>query len=169
MSTALHSPRIDEDESTELDATAASEIALGETQSLNAWSEADDLLEPQRRSWKLPVTLAILAAAVAATSLFMAWPHPTAPNIQQPPASVAAQPPQPLTADDQFIADLASHWGPIPDRPQTIHDGLSVCSLLARGANKTTIEQDLVNKKILTTPDAEFFVNTAAAHYCPQG
>ena len=154
-----------------------------ETQSVYAWSHTDDddTLLIQRRSWKLPLAAAILAATGLAAAGITVWPHhstlrnPAAPPQAAPHSSIAPAPaaappaPQAITTDDQFIAELASHWGPIPDRSQVIHDGLSVCSLISRGADKPTIEHDLVNKKVLDEPDAEFFVNTAAAHYCPQG
>jgi Protein of unknown function (DUF732) len=172
---------MDELESTqaaELDGTAPAP-SHGETQHIHAWADEDDL-EPQHRSWKIPVSLAVLAAAAAVTTAVVtAWPrqeplHVEAHAVLPAPAAAAPAVPAPSTTqagnsyDDQFITDLSQQWGrPIPDRPQVIHDGLSVCSLLARGASKVSIEQSLVDKHILDAPDAAIFVNTSAQHYCP--
>jgi hypothetical protein len=150
-----------------------------ETQSIHAWARADDDPElsevSERRSWKLPVTLVALAAAAAVTvGAVQMWPHhDVKPQVKAVNAAAVAysiamaQPPKPPSTDDKFIADLSARWGMITDRPGEIHDGISVCGLMARGATRAAIQQDMVNKHVNTPADAEFFVNTAVNNYCP--
>lgn len=161
-----------------------------QTQSLHAWSQADNAEAITeyipRRSWKIPTAAAVLAASVAVTAaVFLAWPHtpaPTpraAPASQAPPPTQAAAPPQPsITStppiqvqnpNQRFVAILkAQGWiFSVPDS-QIADEGRSVCTNLANGV---TFDQQVDRSAAasgIERSHALRFTITAADILCPQ-
>jgi hypothetical protein len=134
----------------------------GNTQSINAWSLADDEDDAEVitwRSWKLPTAVAAAAlVAVGGASAYMAWHEPAQRAEQHSPPSPAASPPAaPAVAptrdpdtrantDPRFLYGVAAAYdsrflygvtpgGPCGDAPQQFGytvDGGAVATCLAQ-------------------------------------
>lgn len=160
-----------------------------ETQGIYAWSHDDETeaapeQPPPRRSWKLPVTLAAVAAAGAITAgVVMAWPHarPTAPVAGPTPSTTTPTPlrakqlpdapPAPMNPDDRFIAKLKTQgWtDTVPNRQSAINGGHQVCTNLAGGADFPHVVHDILRgTDNINIDTATYFAETAIDAYCPQ-
>lgn len=174
----------------DVESTQAAELELtapapsqDETQSIHAWADDDDDTEIVRhRSWKIPVSVAVLAAASAITAgVVMAWPqhHIVA---AQPPA--AAQPvpvlvpdrplktvdqPPPLTPDQQFLAALNQEGlKPIGDPTVAIKAAHETCDYLAAGHTRTqAVQHYAANNPELTPTQLATAIEITAQTYCP--
>lgn len=164
-----------------LDATAPAPSA-DETQHIYAWSHDDDteLATTQRRSWKLPIALASLAAAAAITTgTIIAWPEhhivatqtPTAPVAPAPvpTRTVEPAPPAPLTPDQQYLAALDKEGlKPIGNPAAAIKAAHGDCDYLAAGHTRAeAVQHYTVNNPGLTQADLATVIDLAAQTYCP--
>jgi Protein of unknown function (DUF732) len=162
----------------------------GETQSLHAWSQADDG-EPittyiPRRKWTLPYTLAALAAAAAVgATVYLAntvaddlprhTPSAAAPTaapaeipVPAPPTITASPPVNPMNIDDRFLALLKQRGVIILAPPIGIKGAHDTCTELAQGYNARQIADAFVRGTPGVTIATEaIFVATAQEVYCP--
>ncbi len=172
---ALKSPAMDDEP------TQAADLGAGETQSIHAWSQADDYTEPdiptQHRGWKLPVAASLVAVAAVAAGAFALWPHhtvQTAPAQRAPkPAAqkpVIAPPPPaaPTDPDSRFIAFLKQQRIRVISPSMAIKAGHWVCEKEAQGFSDPELAQALVNSTPGSNLDTEaMFVDIAHEVYCP--
>lgn len=176
-------------EAADAEHTLAAEIANSETQSIRAWSQASaddtEIAEaPGRRSWKVPVAVATVAAAAAVVAgVVQLWPHHSTPKT---PAAVAAPPevktqsaaPALAPADKTFIDSLNAYGlsgktdkrGPAQYQAEMIAFGRSMCRLLTDdGLTLDQVVQAAYEKSpALTEVQAHVVVDYAIAAYCPQ-
>lgn len=149
------------------------------TQSIAAWSQEDDYTElavqPHQRSWKIPITLAALAAAAAITTgTIQLWPHPTppagpttsAPTIHPPKAAAPpTQPPQ--TPDQEFLALLRKRDIDVINPTTAINAAHGICTSEKQGEPDQQIAQELANGSPgLNLDSANVFVITSHEVYC---
>lgn len=167
----------------EAEPTLAAITPEDETQSLHAWSQADDgdaITEyiPQR-SWKFPALVTVLAASAAVTAAaFLAWPEsatnplvaPEKPNVAAPAhPSIAPSPPlQAQSPDQRFLALIQQRGIRIVSQPLAVAAAHWVCTQEAKGYPDPDIAQALVN----STPGSNLktesiFVDTTREVYCP--
>jgi hypothetical protein len=164
----------------EAEPTLPADLADSETQSIHAWSQADNAeaitTYIPRRSWKIPAGLAALAvAAVVTTGVVHEWPHtqppaaqttpvaPVAPKIQPPPL-----PALPATPDQRFIALLKQRGVIVVSPPLAINGAHETCTNLAKGYTA----REIAEAEVKATPGANIntestFVATAQEVYCP--
>jgi hypothetical protein len=169
---------------------AAHHTEEDQTQSLHAWSQADDgeaITEYiPRRSWKLPATVAAVAACAAiAAGAFLARPHTPAPTpptaaptaaaplptqeAPTPAPTIAASPPvKPMSLDDRFIALLKQRNVIVVSPLLAINGGHKTCAYLAQGHSA----REIAEAETRATPGANLntentFVATAQEIYCP--
>lgn len=163
------------------------------TQSIYAWSEHndDDTVLIQRRSWKIPVALAVLATAAAVTTgVVMMWPAhkaslpaqtpsvAAAPSVVVPPSVVA--PPPPLSPDELFINTLNAGikdpaYKPAQQGdPQAILMGHDVCTKMSNlyRADSSSAYGELEHQMTAATgmPGnwADAIILSSVRAYCPQ-
>jgi hypothetical protein len=170
--------------------TAAGTAATdSETQSIHAWALDSDDTEPvsHRRSWKLPIALASLAAAAAVTTgVVMAWPQQQHPHHPAPPQPTKAAEPTVIRAD----ADKAPQYVPPTDPdgrfawllreqgipvqiPQDVAidgaQGRAICVRLSHGETDQQMMQDIMAGTPGISPhDAWTWVDNAIAVFCPR-
>lgn len=171
-----------------LDATAPAPSA-DETQHIYAWSHDDDdteLATTQRRSWKLPIALASLAAAAAITTgTIIAWPehHIVAAQTPTAPAQISPAPERPLkiadpspaapmpppTPDQQFVAALEKEGlKPVGDPAVAIRNAHRTCDYLAAGHTRTqAVQYYTAGNPELTPAELATIIELAAQTYCP--
>jgi hypothetical protein len=167
----------------EAEPTLAAITPEDETQSLHAWSMADDgeaITEYiPRRSWRIPATVAAVAASAAiAAGAFLAWPQsgtnplvaPSAPQVAAPThPSIAPSPPvQSQSPDQRFMALLDQRGVDVVSPLLIIKGAHKTCTDLANGYSATTIAEAFVR----ATPNTNIrtqaiFVQTAQEVYCP--
>lgn len=157
--------------------------AADETQSIYAWSQADDATEPAAyvapRGWRLPAAAATLAFTAVAAGIVIAWPHthedahplpapPTAaaPTTQQSPPP----PPKPQTPDERFLALLEQRNVVVVSPPLAINGAHETCTDLAKGYSA----REIAEADMRSTPGTDLrtesaFVATAQEVYCPPG
>lgn len=178
----LHSPAMDDAEPTQ-----AADVPDDETQSIHAWSQADDAatdlaVTEDPRSWRLPLALAGIAAAAAiSVGAVVTWPHhpaathptpaptaaPTTP-VAQPTLNMSTSPPAlPEDPDQRFLALLDRRGQIVVSAPLAIHAGHWVCTAEAQGFTDPQIAQNLVDG----TPGGDLrtesvFVDTAREVFC---
>jgi hypothetical protein len=151
-----------------------------ETQSLHAWSQADDgeaITEYiQRRSWKIPAAVAAISASAAiAAGLFLAWPQsatkslvaPTKPQVAAPAIPVSP-PVQVQSPDQRFLALLKQRDVVVVSPPLAINGAHETCTDLAKGYSA----REIAEAGVRATPGenldtAGTFVATAQEIYCP--
>lgn len=166
------------------DSTQAADLTEDETQSLHAWSQADDadtvIAYTPGHSWKVPALLAALAAVAAVMAgAFLMWPHsatkpqvaPAKPQVAAPVhPTIAPSPPVQLQSPDQRFLSLVQQRGVKVVSPTAAIKGAhDVCRLESEGHNAREIAQAFVD----VTPGADLqtegvFVMTAEEIYCPQ-
>ena len=139
------------------------------TQSIYAWSQDDaDTEVVRRRSWKLPVAIASLAAVAAITAGVIAfWPHHDAEKTPLPAQTHA----QPANPDAQYLNALRSVGAtPLLDRGNDTAVGLGhvTCDALAQGITKQEAADSIARHMPQLTPaQDQYLVDQAAAAYCP--
>lgn len=169
-----------------LDATAPAPSA-DETESIYAWSHADDdTLVIQRRSWKLPLAAALLAvSAVATVGVAKVWPHhstPGSPTTQvvthsTPPAQAAelqlapqpSPPAEKINPDQRFVSLLtAQGFVASGTDGQVAQAGHEVCTSMGNGYTLQQVINGIANGSGVTTAHATRFAETAIDVLCPQ-
>lgn len=175
--TALDSTLMDEP-------TLAADLDKLDTQSIRAWSQADDaeaLTEYiPRRSWKLPALIAALAATAAVgAGAFLMFPQESATKPQVAPAkppvaapthpSIAPSPPvQQQSPDERFIALLKQRRVVVVSPLLAVNGAHETCTDLAQGWSA----RDIAEAATRSTPGTDLktestFVATAQEVYCP--
>lgn len=164
----------------EAEPTLAAITPEDETQSLHAWSQADDgeaITEYiPRRSWKIPATVAAIAASAAiAAGVFLAWPQnatkpqvaPAKPQVVAP--AIPASPPVEVQSPDQrFIALLKQRNVVVVSPPLAINGAHETCTDLGQGYSAREIAEAGVRATPAENLDtAGTFVATAQEVYCP--
>lgn len=160
------------------DSTQAADLTEDETQSLHAWSQADDadtvIAYTPGHSWKVPALLAALAAVAAVVAgAFLMWPHSaTKPQVAPVKPQVAApvQPtPKLLTKDEQFVRLLQEHsisTGPVD---VVASEGRGICRRIDGGETEQQMARDVMaGTPGISEKDAYIWVDTAIDVYCPR-
>jgi hypothetical protein len=152
-----------------------------ETQSLHAWSQEDtatELVDYRPRSWKIPATIAALAAGAAITAgLFMAWPSATKQQVAPTKSQVAApaKPAIPSTPsiqsqnpDDRYVALIQQRGMDVISRTQTINAAHWICEQHKNGYPASQIAQAIIDATPgMTMKGAAIDIDTALEVYCP--
>jgi hypothetical protein len=168
----------------EAEPTLAAITPEDETQSLHAWSMADDvdtvIAYTPGRSWKIPALLAALATmAAVAAGAFLAWPEsatkplvaPAKPQVAagtQAPPIVASPPIQIQSPDQRFITLLKQRNVVVVSPPLAINGAHETCTDLGKGYSA----REIAEAGVRATPGenldtAGTFVATAQEIYCP--
>jgi hypothetical protein len=171
-----------------LDPTQAADVVEDETQSIHAWSQADDaptvIAYQPSRSWKLPTAVAVTAACAAiGAGTFLAWPQsagkplvaPAKPQVTQSanpapvkPVIIPSPPVQPQSPDERFIALLKQRDVVVVSPPLVLNGGHNVCDLLSQGYTAPQIAEASVRSTPGTNLKTQAtFVATAQEVYCP--
>lgn len=156
-----------------------------ETQSLHAWSMADDadtvVAYQPVHSWKIPAFVATLAALAAVTAgVFLAWPQsatkpqvaPAKPHVAAPALpSIAPSPPVQVQSSDQRFVALMKAQGFVEtgSDSQVAAAGRKICADLTSG--RYTLAQVITgieNGSGVSHVTATRFAETAVDVFCPQ-
>lgn len=177
--------------SSAMDETFAADISASETQSIHAWSLADDadtdVVEYHHRSWKSPLMFlaAVLALLSAGFGVYKAndlvdsggsrhWDtvvNPSAANPQVAPTKpqVAAPQPKPESKDDLFVRLLTEKGIPVGTPEVVASDGRGICIRIKNGRTEQQMVHDIqVGTPGISEKDAWIWADTALEVYCPQ-
>lgn len=144
-----------------------------ETQSLHAWSQADDadtvIAYHPGRSWRLPALFAVLAAAAVAVTVVLGWPQSAGKQQAAPTKRQVAAAAQ-LKPEDRYANLYRSRGGRIlPGQEQVAaHEAQDICTQLAGETVPDMISGIVTRNPGFSRYSAAVLTNTAIDVYCPQ-
>ncbi|HME14143.1 MAG TPA: DUF732 domain-containing protein [Mycobacterium sp.] len=111
------------------------------------------------------MTLAKLAAAVAAWAIWAAAPAAADPAVQQLKPSLPETP----ARDSAFLDAITNAGIRVTDVPVAIAGGRDVCAFMATGHSALeSVEQGQRNNPSMTREDEISYVNAAITIWCPR-